>query len=175
MTFWVKPKSSIEALPEAQALVRDLLELFYEYFPEYEGCLGFSQSPRRPRYLFLYMEGPCGGSFPPPPGFCGSSSDRLPPGRGAGLRQALALAALLHQPPLLLDPLPGVHHPGQDEEEVGKPVQVADHLGVHRLLPAQGHRLALGAAHHGAGEVKRGRRRVPSREDKALEGGLSSW
>ena len=43
MTFWVKPKSSIEALPEAQALVRDLLELFYEYFPEYEGCLGFSQ------------------------------------------------------------------------------------------------------------------------------------
>lgn len=75
MTFWVKPKSSIEALPEAQALVRDLLELFYEYFPEYEGCLGFSQSPRRPRYLFLYMEGPCGGSFPPPPGFCGSSSE----------------------------------------------------------------------------------------------------
>lgn len=78
MTFWVKPKSSIEALPEAQALVRDLLELFYEYFPEYEGCLGFSQSPRRPRYLFLYMEGPCGGSFPPPPGFCGASEAAFP-------------------------------------------------------------------------------------------------
>ena len=64
MTFWVKPKSSIEALPEAQALVRDLLELFYEYFPEYEGCLGFSQSPRRPRSLVRYMAGPCGGLLP---------------------------------------------------------------------------------------------------------------
>ncbi|GAA5334096.1 MULTISPECIES: hypothetical protein [Thermus] len=64
MTFWVKPQSSIEALPEAKDLVQDLLELFYEYFPEYEGCLGFSQSPRRPRYLFLYMEGPCGGLLP---------------------------------------------------------------------------------------------------------------
>lgn len=64
MTFWVKPQSSLEALPEARDLVQDLLELFYEYFPEYEGCLGFSQSPRRPRYLFLYMEGPCGGLLP---------------------------------------------------------------------------------------------------------------
>ncbi len=64
MTFWVKPRSSIEALPEAQELVRDLIELFEEHFPEYAGCLGFSQSPRRPRYLFLYMEGPCGGLYP---------------------------------------------------------------------------------------------------------------
>lgn len=78
MTFWVKPKSSIEALPEAQALVRDLLELFYEYFPEYEGCLGFSQSPRRPRYLFLYMEGPCGAPSRRHPVFAGAPRAAFP-------------------------------------------------------------------------------------------------
>lgn len=64
MTLWVKPQSSVDSLPEAGGLLRDLLQAFYEYFPEYEGCLGFSQSPRRPRYLFLYMAGPCLGLYP---------------------------------------------------------------------------------------------------------------
>jgi len=80
MTFWVKPQSSIEALPEARDLVRDLLDLFYEYFPEYEGCLGFSQSPRRPRYLFLYMEGPCGGLLPSAALFLNSKLALMHPG-----------------------------------------------------------------------------------------------
>ncbi len=64
VTFWVKPQSTIESLPEAKALVEGLLQVFGQYFPEYEGCLGFSQSPRRPRYLFIYIQGPCGGLYP---------------------------------------------------------------------------------------------------------------
>ncbi|MGQ9735885.1 MAG: hypothetical protein ACUVUP_04795 [Thermaceae bacterium] len=65
ITFWVKPQSSVDSLPEAGPLLKDLLQAFYEYFPEYGGCLGFSQSPRRPRYLFIYTTGLClGGLYP---------------------------------------------------------------------------------------------------------------
>ncbi|AEB12500.1 hypothetical protein [Marinithermus hydrothermalis] len=63
-TFWVRPHSSVEALPAAGKLLTGLLEGFYERFPEYEGCLVYSQSPRRPRYVFVYVNGECSGLLP---------------------------------------------------------------------------------------------------------------
>ena len=62
-TYWLRPRRSLEALPPAGPRMRAVLEAFLEDFPEYEGCLAYSQSPRRPRYLFVYVT-QCAGLLP---------------------------------------------------------------------------------------------------------------
>ncbi|RDI96727.1 hypothetical protein DV704_00280 [Meiothermus sp. QL-1] len=64
VTLWVRPKGEAP-LPEAQGLLEGLLSLFYEAFPEYEGTLAYSQSPRPPRYAFVYVNSSCRGLLPP--------------------------------------------------------------------------------------------------------------
>lgn len=64
VTFWVRPKDEAP-LPEARALLEGLLVIFYEAFPEYGGMLVFSQSPRSPRYVFVYVNLGCTGLLPP--------------------------------------------------------------------------------------------------------------
>lgn len=63
MTLWVRP-SAEETLPEAKALLEGLLQAFYEAFPEYDGVLAFTQSPRLPRYVFVYASQGCTGLLP---------------------------------------------------------------------------------------------------------------
>ena len=63
VTFWVRPKAE-EPIPEARALLEGLLGIFYEAFPEYGGMLVFSQSPRPPRYVFVYVKQGCAGLLP---------------------------------------------------------------------------------------------------------------
>lgn len=63
VTFWVRPLEG-EPLPEARALLEGLLAIFYEAFPEYAGVLTFSQSPRRPGYVFVYVNQGCTGLLP---------------------------------------------------------------------------------------------------------------
>ncbi|GIW24756.1 hypothetical protein [Meiothermus sp.] len=63
VTFWVRPQGE-EPLPEARALLEGLLNIFYEAFPEYAGLLVFSQSPRPPRYVFVYVNQGCTGLLP---------------------------------------------------------------------------------------------------------------
>ncbi len=62
-TYWLRPRESPGALPPAGPRMRAVLEAFFEAFPEYHGCLSYSQSPRRPRYLFVYVT-ECAGLFP---------------------------------------------------------------------------------------------------------------
>ncbi len=62
-TYWLRPRRSLASLPPAGPRVRAVLEAFLERFPEYAGCLTYSQSPRRPRYLFVYVVH-CAGLFP---------------------------------------------------------------------------------------------------------------
>lgn len=63
MTYWVRPALE-ESLPEARALLEALLAEFYQSFPEYQGNLVFSQSPRRPRHVFIYVDSACTGLLP---------------------------------------------------------------------------------------------------------------
>ena len=63
VTFWVRPLDE-EPLPEARARLEALLVVFYQAFPEYTGALAFSQSPRPPRYVFVYTNPNCAGLFP---------------------------------------------------------------------------------------------------------------
>ncbi len=63
MTLWVRPIAE-EPLPEASALLESLLAAFYEAFPEYNGVLAFTQSPRQPRYVFIYASQGCTGLLP---------------------------------------------------------------------------------------------------------------
>lgn len=63
VTFWVRPKNA-EPLPEARALLEGLLAIFYEAFPEYAGTLVFSQSPRSPGHVFVYVSQGCTGLLP---------------------------------------------------------------------------------------------------------------
>ena len=62
-TFWVRPVDRDRALPPAGPRMRAVFSAFLDYFPEYRGCLNFSQSPRRPRFLFVYVWG-CRGLLP---------------------------------------------------------------------------------------------------------------
>lgn len=62
-TFWVRPVGA-EPLPEARALLEGLLAIFYEAFPEYAGALVFSQSPRPPGHIFVYLNQGCTGLLP---------------------------------------------------------------------------------------------------------------
>lgn len=62
VTFWVHPSG--ESLPEAKALLDSVLQGFYQAFPEYQGSLVFSQSPRRPRHVFVYVSQNCAGLLP---------------------------------------------------------------------------------------------------------------
>lgn len=63
VTFWVRPLGE-EPLPEARTRLEALLAVFYAAFPEYAGTLAFSQSPRPPRYVFVYVNQGCAGLFP---------------------------------------------------------------------------------------------------------------
>lgn len=65
VTFWVRPQGE-GGLPEAGDLLEGLLYSFHEFFPEYEGCLIFSQSPRLPRHVFVYARDGCSGVLPAP-------------------------------------------------------------------------------------------------------------
>lgn len=75
VTYWVRPAG--DSLPEARALLEGLLAEFYQSFPEYQGSLVFSQAPRAPRHLFIYVGSGCTG---------------LLPGAGAHLRHLLERA-----------------------------------------------------------------------------------
>lgn len=63
MTAWVRPVGE-EILPEAGGALEGLIHGFYQTFPEYAGCLRFSQSPRAPRYVFVYVAEGCSGLLP---------------------------------------------------------------------------------------------------------------
>ncbi|GEM84252.1 hypothetical protein [Meiothermus hypogaeus] len=63
VTLWVRPKGEAP-LPEARVLLEGLLATFYEAFPEYGGMLVFSQSPRLPCYVFVYVRQGCTGLYP---------------------------------------------------------------------------------------------------------------
>lgn len=76
VTYWVRPTDE-ESLPEAKVLLESLLSAFCEVFPEYQGSLVFSQSPRKPRYVFVYVN---------------QHSTGLLPRAGAYLRQMLEQA-----------------------------------------------------------------------------------
>jgi len=62
-TYWLRPRRSLGVLPPAGPRMRAVLATFLEAFPEYQGCLAYSQSPRRPRYLFVYVT-QCAGLLP---------------------------------------------------------------------------------------------------------------
>ncbi len=62
-TFWIRPHSSGRPLPPAGPRMRAVFEVFLEAFPEYMSCLAYTQSPRPPHELFVYVSG-CGGLFP---------------------------------------------------------------------------------------------------------------
>lgn len=63
VTLWVRPPEE-SALPEARETLRALLGEFYASYPEYEGCVAFSQSPRPPRHVFVYTQPGCTGLLP---------------------------------------------------------------------------------------------------------------
>jgi len=64
VALWVRP-STEEVLPEASARLEGILAAFEKVFPEYAGVLVFSQSPRPPRYIFVYVNQHCNGLLPP--------------------------------------------------------------------------------------------------------------
>lgn len=59
-TFWVRPKPGAR-LPAAGPVMNQVLEAFYECFPEYQEFLDFSQSPRQPGYVFIFVKNGCSG------------------------------------------------------------------------------------------------------------------
>lgn len=61
--LWVCPPDGC-ALPEARERLETLLAEFYASYPEYEGSVVFFQSPRWPRYAFVYTHPGCGGLLP---------------------------------------------------------------------------------------------------------------
>lgn len=63
MTAWVRPVGE-GSLPEAGRVLEGLIYGFYQTFPEYAGYLRFSQSPRAPRYVFVYVVDGCSGLLP---------------------------------------------------------------------------------------------------------------
>ncbi|RIH83674.1 hypothetical protein Mterra_02214 [Calidithermus terrae] len=63
VTLWVRPPEE-HALPEARETLEALLAEFYASYPEYEGSVAFSQSPRWPRYAFVYAQAGCTGLLP---------------------------------------------------------------------------------------------------------------
>lgn len=64
VTCWVSPTDNTP-LPDAGVWLEGLLAAFYEAFPEYAGMLVFSQSPRPPCHVFVYVNHGCTGLLPP--------------------------------------------------------------------------------------------------------------
>ena len=56
----------------------------------------------------------------------------------------------------------------------GEPVQVADRLRTHGVVPGQGDGVAFGPAHHGAGDMAARRGLAAARQDEILSGGSAS-
>lgn len=63
VAFWIRPKDE-QGLPGAESLLEALLHIFYQSFPEYEGCLGAFPAPRGPHGAFVYVSGSCNGLLP---------------------------------------------------------------------------------------------------------------
>ncbi|MCS7059284.1 MAG: hypothetical protein NZ849_09740 [Meiothermus sp.] len=61
--FWVRPPEEAP-LPEARAALESLIGSFYQAFPEYTGALAFSQAPRPPHHIFVYVDRDCSGLLP---------------------------------------------------------------------------------------------------------------
>src|SRR5580700_9247556 len=69
--------------------------------------------------------------------------------------------------------VPGVGHPGQDEQQVGQPVQVAGGPRAHRVavLAGRGPGAALGPAGHRPRHVQQRRPPASARQQEAAQGG----
>jgi hypothetical protein len=60
MAFWVQPQGD----PLPRGLLKEVMDEFFEFFPEYQGVLRPIQSPRPPYPAFFVVEGECQGLWP---------------------------------------------------------------------------------------------------------------
>ena len=114
---------------------------------------------------------PSTGREPPLPGGCPGPFYARP---GTGRHPTLGGVVGIRVPAFVLPQhfalaIGAGQHPGQDEQQVGQPVEVADRFRPHGVVAGQGDRLALGPAHDGAGQVATRGGLASRRQDEVLQ------